>query len=148
MGNIWQGISLKLLKSLGRQLCEDSIRRLTSHNVRLTFMQSAADHFMSQTWNSKVLLYFKDAFFWDIWGTTQNVKTFAKCLTISVPTRLCCYHWLLLKLVCRKHEWFDTSYKVTTAPNWTAYGSTDRAALFVSLGGRTDFLSGRFEIYR
>lgn len=30
-----QGISLKLLKPRGRQLCEHSIGRLTSQNVRL-----------------------------------------------------------------------------------------------------------------
>lgn len=48
VGNICQGISLKRLKSRGRELCEDSIRELILQNVRLTLLQSVADHFTAQ----------------------------------------------------------------------------------------------------
>lgn len=45
VGNICQGISLKRLKSRGRELRKDSIRELILQNVRLTLLQSVADHF-------------------------------------------------------------------------------------------------------
>lgn len=43
-----QSISRSRLKSLGRRLYECSIERLTSQNVRLTFLQSADDHSAAQ----------------------------------------------------------------------------------------------------
>lgn len=80
---------------------EDSIRQLTSQNVRLTFFLNGADHFTAQT--VKVLLYFGEMFLLrheELHTTlrlTQSVYTkyvsLFQCLVI-LHTHKPCYHYL------------------------------------------------------
>lgn len=98
VGNIWQGISLKLVKSHGRQL-----RRHTSQNVRLILFQSAADRFTAQTETAKC--YFTEKSCLEHIRNTHTFKTlcliWCQCLAI-LHNQMPCNNYYY----SHRHSWF------------------------------------------
>lgn len=92
VGNICQGISLKRLKSSGRELCEDSIRELILQNVRLTLLQSVADHFTAQLERHRELC--------TTLKLAQSVFNYFTSLRVNHTHKPAYYHpWLFFLLV-------------------------------------------------
>lgn len=90
-GNICQGISLKRLKSSGRELCEDSIRQLILQNVRFTLLHGVADHFTAQLERHRQLC--------TTLKLAQSVFNYFMCLRVNHTLESGCYHpWLFLFL--------------------------------------------------
>lgn len=97
VGNICQGISLKRLKSSGRELCEDSIRELILQNVRLTLLQSVADHFTAQLERHRELC--------TALKLAQSVFNYFMSLRVNHTHKPAHYHpWLFFLLVWISHR--------------------------------------------